>query len=140
MIKYASIGRRMISFTIDDLLVSFLYIAIFFDQIIALATQEEMILFVASNSWVLILLKVLYHTFFIGYSGATVGKYVARIVAIDERNGKKLSWSMAALRAIIRVIGESLFYITYLFAFFSPKRQTLHDKLTNCVVVNVEDR
>ena len=140
MIKYASIGRRIISFMIDDLLVSFLFIAIFFDQITAIASQEDMILFVTANSWALVLLKVIYHTFFIGYSGATVGKYIAKIVAVDEASGEKLSWSMATIRAIIRVIGESLFYITFLFALFSPKRQTLHDKLTNCVVVNVEDR
>ncbi len=140
MIEYASIGRRAISFVFDDLLVSFLFIAIFFDQITAIATEEAMYLFVATNSWVLILLKVLYHSFFIGYSGATVGKYVTKTLAIDEMSGEKLSWSMAALRAIIRVIGESLFYITFLFAFFSPKRQTLHDKLTNCVVVNVENK
>ena len=140
MIEYASIGRRMISFVIDDLLVSFLFIAIFFDQITAIATQEAMFLFVTTNSWVLILLKVLYHAFFIGYSGATVGKYVVKIIAVDEMSGEKLSWSMATLRAIIRVIGESLFYITFLFAFFSPKKQTLHDKLTNCVVINGENR
>lgn len=137
MIEYASIGRRMVSFVIDDLLVSFLFIAIFYGQIVSLGTQEAMIFFVAQNSWVLLLLKMFYHTFFIAYSGATVGKYFAKIVAIDETSGEKLSWSMAALRAIVRVIGESLFYITFLFAFFSPKRQTLHDKLTNCVVVNV---
>ncbi len=140
MIEYASIDRRSLSFIIDDLLVSFLFIAIFFDQITAIASQEAMVLFVTTNSWVLILLKVIYHTFFIAYSGATIGKYVAKIVAIDEKSKEKLSWSMAALRAIIRVIGESLLYVTFLFALFNPKRQTLHDKLTNCVVINVKDR
>ena len=140
MIEYTSIGRRMVSFIIDDLLVSFLFIAIFFDQVTSLVTQEAMMLFVTQYSWVLILIKVLYHTFFIAYSGATVGKSITKIVAIDEASGEKLSWTMAALRAIVRVIGESLFYITFLFAFLNPKRQTIHDKLTNCVVVNVKNR
>ena len=116
MLEYASIGRRVISYIIDDLLVSFLFVAIFYDQITLLTTQEAMIHFFAKNSWVLILLKVIYHTFFIGYSGATIGKYIVKIVAVDERTGMKLSWQMSLLRAIIRVIGESLFYVTFMFA------------------------
>jgi len=140
MIEYASIGRRAISYTIDELLISFLFIAIFYNQILSITTQEDMVYFVAQKSWILLLLKVIYHTFFIAYNGATVGKYLTKIVAIDEGTKKSLSWGMALLRAIIRVIGESLFYITFLFAFLNPKRQTLHDKLTNCVVVYGEDK
>lgn len=137
MLQYASIGRRMVSYLIDDLFVSLLFIAIFYDQIISLSTQEAMMAFIANNIWILFLLKIVYHTFFIAYSGATIGKYLTKTVAIDEISGEKLSWTMAALRAIIRTVGEYLFYITFLFAFFSPKNQTLHDKITNCVVINV---
>lgn len=140
MIKYASIGRRVISFIVDDLVVSFLFIAIYFNQITLLKTQEVMAYFIATNIWVLITLKILYHAFFIAYSGATVGKYLTKIIAIDDTSGKKLKWSMAFLRALVRVVGESLFYSTFLFAFFNKKRQTLHDKLTNCVVIDVKSR
>lgn len=136
-LKYATITKRAISFTIDDFLVSFLFIAIFYDNIVSLTTQDDMISFIIQNSWVLILLKVIYHTFFIAYSGATVGKYIVKIKVIDEESGYKLSWSKAVLRALIREIGESFLYFTFLFAFFDKKRQTLHDKVVKCVVIDV---
>ncbi len=135
--QYATITKRAVSFTIDDILVSFLFIAIFYDKIAILTTQEAMITFVVENSWVLLLLKVIYHSFFIAYSGATVGKYVVKIKAIDEDTGDKLSWSKSVLRALVRTIGESFLYFTFIFALFDKKNQTLHDKVVKCVVVNV---
>ena len=135
--KYASIAKRAISFTIDDLIVSFLFIAIFYNQITLLTTPESMMLFIEQNAWVLIVLKVIYHTFFIGLNGATIGKYIVKIKAVDEFDGQLIGWGRAFIRAVIRTIGEMLFYITFIFAFFSPKNQTLHDKIVNCVVIDV---
>jgi len=139
--KYASLTQRAISFVIDDFLVSFLFIAIFYEQIITLTTQELMVNFIVANTWVLLLLKLIYHTFFIGYNGATVGKYIVKIRAVDENTGQILPYSRAFLRAIVRVIGESFFYFTFLFAIFDKKVQTLHDKVAKCVVVrDVKDK
>lgn len=136
-VEYASIGKRAIAFFIDDIIVSFLYIIIFYDQIIKLKSQDEMVAFIVEYSWVLLLLKVIYHSFFIAYNGATIGKYFAKIKAIDEDSGKNLTWSRSILRAIVREIGESFFYFTFWFAFVDSKRQTLHDKISKCVVINV---
>ncbi len=136
-IKYATITKRALSFIIDDILVSFLFIVIFYGNIHILTSQEEMINFVIQNSWVLILLKVIYHTFFIAYSGATVGKYVVKIKAIDEDTKEKLSWSKSFTRALVRTLGESFLYLTFLFAFFNNKNQTLHDMVVKCVVIDV---
>ena len=135
--RYSSIVKRAVSFTIDDILVSFLYIAIFYNQITALTTPELMVAFVQQNAWVLFVLKIAYHTFFIGLNGATVGKYIVKIRAVDENSGNTISWGRAFIRAVVRTIGEMLFYITFIFAFFNPKRQTLHDKIVNCVVIDV---
>ncbi len=134
--KYASIAKRAISFTIDDFLVSFLFIAIFYNQITTLTTPELMVAFIQQNAWVLMVLKIVYHTFFIGLNGATVGKYIVKIKAVDENSGQIIGWGRAFIRAVVRTIGEMLFYITFLFAFFSPKKQTLHDKIVNCVVID----
>ena len=134
--KYASIIKRAISFTIDDFLVSFLFIAIFYKQITTLTTPELMVAFIQQNAWVLMVLKIVYHTFFIGLNGATVGKYIVKIKAVDENSGQIIGWGRAFIRAVVRTIGEMLFYITFLFAFFSPKKQTLHDKIVNCVVID----
>ncbi len=136
-IQYAGIGKRLLSFTIDDIIVSILFIAIFFEQIAALKTPETMMMFIVQYSWVLYALKVIYHTFFIAYNGATIGKYAVKIKAIDEISGTNLTWSQAFIRAVVREIGEMLFYFTFFYAFFNAKRQTLHDKISSCVVVNV---
>jgi len=135
--QYASIAKRVISFTVDDLLVSFLFIAIYYNQIVSLSSPEIMVAFVQQNAWVLLVLKIIYHTFFIGLNGATVGKYLVKIRAVDEQSGYTISWGRAFIRAVVRTIGEMLFYVTFLFAFFTPKKQTLHDKIVNCVVIDV---
>lgn len=134
--NYASLGRRAAAFVIDDFVVSFLFIAIFYDQISSLNSKELMVNFIVQNTWVLLLLKLIYHTFFIGYNGMTVGKYIVKIRAIDETTGGKLSWSKAFIRALVRTIGESFFYFTFIVAIFDKKVQTLHDKVVKCVVVS----
>ncbi len=136
-VQYASIGKRLISFTIDDIIVSLLFTAIFYQQITMLNTPELMMAFIVQYSWVLYALKVIYHTFFIANNGATIGKYAVKIKAVDEVTGAKLSWGKAFIRAIVREIGEMLFYFTFFFAFFNTKRQTLHDKISSCVVIDV---
>jgi len=136
--KYASIAKRAISFTIDDIITSFLFIGIFYNSIIALQTPESMVYFLQSNVWYLIALKVIYHTFFIGLNGMTVGKYLMKIKAVDENSGEVIGYYRAFIRAVVRALGEMLFYITFIFAFASPKKQTLHDKIVNCVVIDVK--
>jgi len=136
--SYASIAKRAISFTIDDILASFLFIGIFYGKIATLTTPEMMLAFIQENVWVLMLLKVIYHTFFIGFNGMTVGKYIMKIKAVDENSGKELPWAMAFLRAVVRTVGETLFYVTFLFALFDSKKQTLHDKISKCVVIDVK--
>jgi len=137
--KYASIAKRAISFTIDDIITSLLFIGIFYNSIISLQTPESMVYFLQSNVWYLIALKVIYHTFFIGLNGMTVGKYFMKIKAIDENNGDVIGYNRAFIRAVVRALGEMLFYITFIFAFASPKKQTLHDKIINCVVIDVSN-
>jgi uncharacterized RDD family membrane protein YckC len=135
--SYASVGRRALSFTIDDIVVSLLFIAVFYNTIITLTTPESMIYFLQSNILYLLLLKVIYHTFFIGFNGMTFGKYLVKIKAVDEFSSEPIGYGRAFVRALVRSAGEMLFYITFIFAFASPKKQTLHDKIVNCVVVNV---
>jgi len=132
---YASLGRRSISFIIDDIVVSLFFVVIFYDQISSLTSQELMVNFIVTNTWVLLMLKLIYHTFFIGYNGMTLGKYIVKIKAVDENSGNLLPWSRALLRAFVRVVGESFFYFTFLFAIFDKRVQTLHDKVAKCVVV-----
>ncbi len=134
--NYATLGKRTVSFVIDDFTVSILFVIIFYEQLSVITTPELMKSFLLNYSWVLLLLKLIYHTFFIGYNGMTIGKYIVKIRAIDEVTGGKLPWNRAFIRALVRIIGESLLYFTFIYAIFDKKVQTLHDKVVNCVVVS----
>jgi uncharacterized RDD family membrane protein YckC len=130
-------SKRVWSFTIDGMLTNLLYIAIVYDQIVLLKTPEEIIAFARGTSWMLALINIFYHTFFTWQSGKTLGKHIMKIKVVTIGDGTLLSFSASLLRALVRVVDEALFYIGFLPAFFSPTRQTLHDRVSRSVVVNV---
>lgn len=132
----ASNQKRIGSFVIDDLVVSILFVAIFFDQLGALNSSQDAMSFVNSNFWVLILLKVSYHTFFTWQNGKTLGKYIMKIQTVSIEGQYLLSLPMAFLRSVVRILDETFFYVGFLPAFFSPTRQTLHDRISRSIVIN----
>jgi uncharacterized RDD family membrane protein YckC len=134
--RIAPAGKRIVSFVIDDVVVSLLFVAIFSEQIAGLRSPEELRAFLKINFWVLVTLKLLYHTFFTGYNGMTLGKYLVKIRAVNGEDGKLLNYSMAFLRSSARILDEFVFYLGFLPALFTPMRQTLHDRISGCVVVH----
>lgn len=133
----ASIKKRISSFMIDDIVLSFFILVIFYNQIISINSIEALSKFTANNFLIIVLIKVLYHWFLVWQNGMTIGNYLMKIKVVDENSLETLNIFMALSRSMIRIISESIFYIGFLFAFFSPKVQTFHDKFTNAVVVNV---
>jgi len=134
--RLAPNSKRIWSYAIDDLLVSLLFLAIFFEQLGALHTPESATLFVKANYWVLVLLKVIYHTLFTWQGGKTPGKHIMKIKTVSITDGALLSLPMAFVRAAVRILDETFFYIGFLPAFFSPTRQTMHDRISRSVVVH----
>jgi len=130
-------SKRIWSFAIDDLVISMLFIFIYFEQLEAIRTVEEASLFIRSNYWELVLLKVLYHTFFTWQNGMTLGKHIMKIRVVSLDSTGTLSLPMAFLRSAVRILDEAFFYIGFLPAFFSTSRQTLHDRVSRSIVVNV---
>lgn len=142
----ASSQKRVAAFVIDDLVVSMFFFIIFYDQFNALFSDITVIdesalvsinIFLAQNLLVVLAIKLIYHTVFVWQNGMTLGKYLMKIKVIDLDTGEIPGFSKAFLRASVRIPSEVLFYLGFLMAFFVPLRQTLHDKLSNCVVVNV---
>jgi len=142
----ASSQKRVAAFVIDDLVVSMFFFIIFYDQFNALFADITVIdeaalvsinAFLAQNLLVVLAIKLIYHTVFIWQNGMTLGKYLMKIKVIDMNTGDTPDFSRAFLRASVRIPSEVLFYLGFLMAFFVPLRQTLHDKLSNCVVVDV---
>lgn len=141
----ASIQKRITSFVIDDMVITLFFIIIFYDQFSAVfsnitvvdeAALETINAFIAQNILVVLSIKLIYHTVLVWQSGMTLGKYLTKIKVVELETGNTPSFQKAFLRAAVRIPSEVLFYLGFLMAFFVPLRQTLHDKLSNCVVVN----
>lgn len=137
-ITIASINRRTLAYAIDDIIISVLFMLIYWDFISSASEiGVEAVLSAISNLfWQIAVMKVAYHTFFIWYYAATPGKMLCKIVCIDTVMLSRPSLSSSFLRACVRFLSESLFYIGFLWALGNQQRQTWQDKLAKTVVCN----
>ena len=137
-LQLASMRSRAFAFVIDDLLVTAIIMIIFWESIVALSSDMEAMMFLMKTDLVmpLIALKVIYHTFFVWYYGATVGKIIAKIRVIDVNSWGKVSLFSSFLRSIGRIFSEMFFYAGFLIGFFNEGRKTFHDITGKTLVVN----
>jgi|TARA_R110002033_G_scaffold802_6_gene7733 uncharacterized RDD family membrane protein YckC len=135
--ELATINSRIIAFIIDDMLITFIVLAIFWDTIVNNGSDLTTVL-ILMNKFVfqVLVLKFVYQTFFVWYYGATLGKIVAKIRVIDYDDFSKISLIQSALRSFGRILSEMFFYIGFIFAFFNDGKQTFHDKISKTLVVN----
>jgi len=142
----ASSNKRIAAFVIDDIIVSFFFIIIFYGQLSELFSSitviDEMALqqinvFISQNILIVLLIKLIYHTVFVWQNGMTLGKYFMKIKVIDLATEHTPNFQKSFLRASVRIPSELLFYLGFLMAFFVPLKQTLHDKLSQCLVIDV---
>jgi len=140
--KLATIGRRALAQVVDGFVVG---IPLF---IVTLAWGGDI---TDTNNDNLVALTALwlgvnlfYNTAMIATRGATIGKRLVRIKVVNRTDGSPVSWSYAAVRALIPavaglipVIGFALSIAVYVRAFFHPYRQGLHDAAAGTVVVAV---
>ncbi len=137
-LQLSTIFSRIFAAIIDEILVSVIIMFIFWSNISSVANNTEEMMYLISVQIVppLIMLKVVYHTFFVWYYGATVGKIFMKIRVIDANNWGKTTFFSSFLRAVTRVASEWFLYIGFLIAFFNDGRKTLHDFLGRTLVVN----
>ena len=138
-LQLASMRSRAFAYVIDDLILTVIVIVIFWGNISAVSHDMEALMFLLKTDLVmpLITLKVLYHTFFVWYYGATIGKIVAKIRVIDANHWGRVSIFSAFLRAVGRIFSEMFFYVGFLIGFFNEGRKTFHDITGKTLVVNV---
>ena len=136
-LQLASMRSRVKAFIIDDLSITLIVMLILWDKI-TLANGDLVNIMIIMNEAFLqiIVLKFFYQTFFIWYYGATIGKIVAKIKVIDFNSYGRVSFVNAMIRSAGRVISEAIFYIGFLFAYYTDSRQTLHDKFGKTLVVD----
>jgi uncharacterized RDD family membrane protein YckC len=132
----ATIGRRSWAFFIDELLLSFIFIAIIWNSFVQATTFEEMISL--TNSYVLeyMALKIIYQTFFVSMYGASVGKILLKIRVIEAGTLEKPRPLVAFNRAVFRILSEIIFYLGFLWGALNPTRQTWHDFTAKTLVIN----
>ena len=137
-LQLAPMPKRAFAFIIDDLLVTFITLAIFWDALMAAADNMDAMMYLVKVELVvpLIILKVVYQTFFVWYYGATVGKIITKIRVIDADHWGRVSFFSALRRSVGRIVSEMFFYIGFLIGFFNDGRKTLHDITGKTLVVN----
>ncbi len=136
-LELASPRQRTLAFIIDDFLITFIFLFIYWDNIISVSNDLVSIL-VVMNEFIMqvLLLKFIYHTFFVWYYGATVGKIITKIRVVDYNHFGRVSIFTSMIRSFFRLVSEMFFYIGFVFAFFNEGRQTLHDKIGRTLVIN----
>lgn len=137
-LQLATLRSRAMAFVIDDLIVTFIILFIFWENIVAASNDINMMMQLVKVDLVmpLISLKVIYHTFFVWYYGATIGKLVAKIRIIDANHWGRVSIFSSFLRAVGRIISEMFFYVGFAIGFFNEGRKTFHDITGRTLVVN----
>ena len=138
-LQLASMRTRAIAFVIDDLLITVIIMAVFWDNIVAVSHDMNAMMYLMKTDLVmpLIFLKVIYQTFFIWYYGSTVGKIITKIRVIDANSWQRVSFFSALIRSIGRIFSEMFFYVGFLIGFFNDGRKTFHDLAGKTLVVNV---
>lgn len=136
-IRLASTQKRAYAFFIDEIIISLLFMVIYSEHLSGFSTYEEAMNFVSKLVFQVIALRFIYQTFFIWYFGATIGKIFMKIMCVDINYLDKPSVSSSLLRALVRNLSESAFYLGFLWAFGNVIKQTWHDKLSKVVVIDV---
>lgn len=135
-LQLASFTKRVLAMLIDDIVVSILILFILIDGFANAKTAEDTILYVQQFLLEMVLVKVIYQTFFIMQFGATPGKMLTKTRVILQDSVENPTIGIALLRAIIRVTNDFIFFLGFIWGFFDPNRQTLHDKASKTLVID----
>ena len=137
-LQLALMRSRALAYVIDDLLVTLIIVMIFWESISAMSQDMDAMVYLLQTKLVtpLIILKIIYHTFFVWYFGATIGKIVVKIRVIDANDWGRVSMLSSFLRSVGRIFSEMFFYIGFLIGFLNDGRKTFHDITGKTLVVN----
>ncbi len=136
-LELANMQKRAVAFLIDEFILAFLFLIIIYDQVTATSDSEAMVALINSYTFEYLLLKILYQTFFVYQYSATLGKIFMKIQIVDAVTMQKPIFGSALNRAVFRIISEMIFYLGFVWAFYTKNRQGWHDKTARTLVVNV---
>ena len=145
---YASWGRRLAAYLIDNLLIALPAIAIgafsgvmaYLDERDNPGTDSLWWIGIIAAIAISVIAPFIYYTVMLGSeAGQTFGKRWLGIRVRKERTGGPIGYGSAFLRYLIQFLGWTcLFPITildYLWPLWDDKKQTIHDKAAGSIVV-----
>lgn len=138
--NYANVLKRFVALVIDSIIlyiVGFIISLILSFVINALGVDSENSISAALglNSVVGLIIGWLYYAIQeSSRSQATIGKQAMGLVVTDI-NGEKISFVKATIRHFSKILSALLLLIGYIIAFFTEKKQALHDLIAGTVVL-----
>ena len=136
-LELASMQKRAFAFFIDELILAFLFLIIIYDQVTANSDPDALVALINSFTLEYLLLKIVYQTIFVYQYSATLGKIFMKIQVVDAVTMQRPIFGSALNRGVFRIISEMIFYLGFIWAFYSKNRQSWHDKTARTLVVNV---
>ena len=145
--NYANVGnKRFAALIIDVIILSIFQSIITFVVSLAIGgiasngeTNEETIVAVASITTIttMVIIVVIYWLYYAIQESspkqATIGKQAMGLVVTDM-NGEKVSFPKASIRFLSRFL-SGILLIGYIMAFFTEKKQALHDMIAGTLVL-----
>lgn len=137
-LQLALMHKRAFAYVIDDLIITVIIMIVFKDSIMQVLNDHNALIYLMQTDLLipLVILKIVYHTFFVWYYGATPGKMITKIRVIDENHWRKVPIISAFIRSVGRIFSEIFFYLGFLIGFFNEGRKTFHDFAAKTLVVN----
>jgi len=134
-LKPASVLKRAVSMTIDDMLVSLIIVIAFSSQFASAKTYEQVLMLTNELFGFIFVAYTLYHWIFTTLYGKTVGKMIMKIRVVDQDTLDSPSWGRSFLRSLMRNFDEMFFYLGMAYAVVDPLNRAVHDVVGKCVVV-----
>jgi uncharacterized RDD family membrane protein YckC len=158
----APLGRRMIAFALDLVLISiptliicYTMVLIFFPDWVVrdVVSFNQFMLDVESGNQrpfnppdpplhagviaelIRDFMLALYFTGFLAAHGQTPAKALFRLRVVDQ-SGQKPNLLKSFLRALTLIVSMSLFFIPFIYVFLNPQRRALHDLVADTCVVD----
>ncbi len=130
-VVYAGFLPRWIAFTIDSAIFAFITIVLllpfpFFEDSFQVAIQRTLT--------TLLLVGVIVYMW-VQLDGATPGKKLMKIKVVDANTFETISYKQAIKRFLGYIVSSIPLLLGFVVGAFTSKKQTLHDKIANTVVV-----
>jgi len=132
----ASKQKRISAFVIDEILLSFITMMVLWDKISGASTYEEILNALQPYIVYTLLIKLVYHTFFVMQYDASPGKIIMKIRIIELNSFSSPSFFCAFNRASVRIVSELLFYGGFVWGLLDPLARTWHDKTARTLVID----